>query len=293
MNYHDLVYAIESRQSVLCVGLDSDVSKLPNNLAANPASLVDFNKAIIDATADYAVAYKPNFAFYEAYGVEGLKALEATIDYMRTNHPGHLTIADAKRGDIGNTAAQYANGILRGMGFDAITVAPYMGRDSVEPFLLPDKWAVVLALTSNGGAEDFQQLRTADGRPFYAHVLERVSQWIPTEQRMFVVGATRPEGLAHVRTLAEDSYFLVPGVGAQGGSVPEVLGAAGWKNRPGVGVLINASRSIQYASSGPDFAEAAGREAAALQAQMAHWMQSERAWTDAEASSDTLHIKLD
>jgi orotidine-5'-phosphate decarboxylase len=168
-----------------------------------------------------------------------------------------------------------------------------MGRDSVEPFLLPDKWAVVLALTSNGGADDFQQQRMADGRPLYAHVLERVSQWIPTEQRMFVVGATRPEGLAHVRTLAEDTYFLVPGVGAQGGSVPEVLGAAGWKNRPGVGVLINASRSIQYASNGSDFAAAAGCEAAALQAQMAHWMQTERAWTDAEASADAAPLDLE
>jgi orotidine-5'-phosphate decarboxylase len=216
--------------------------------------------------------------------------LEETIGYLRNQYPGHLTIADAKRGDIGNTASQYAKGLLQELGFDAITVAPYMGRDSVEPFLLPDKWAVVLALTSNGGADDFQQQRMADGRPLYAHVLERVSQWIPTEQRMFVVGATRPEGLAHVRTLAEDTYFLVPGVGAQGGSVPEVLGAAGWKNRPGVGVLINASRSIQYASNGPDFAAAAAREASALQTQMAHWMQTERAWTDAEASADPLDV---
>jgi orotidine-5'-phosphate decarboxylase len=292
MNYYDLVYAIESRQSVLCVGLDSDVSKLPSGFAAKPASLADFNKAIIDATAEYAVAYKPNLAFYEAYGLEGWKALEETIGYLRNQYPGHLTIADAKRGDIGNTASQYAKGLLQELGFDAITVAPYMGRDSVEPFLLPDKWAVVLALTSNGGADDFQQQRMADGRPLYAHVLERVSQWIPTEQRMFVVGATRPEGLAHVRTLAEDTYFLVPGVGAQGGSVAEVLGAAGWKNRPGVGVLINASRSIQYASNGLDFAAAAAREASALQTQMALWMQTARAWTDAEASADSTPLDV-
>lgn len=283
MNYHELVFAIESRQSVLCVGLDSDVAKLPHGFPSAPSALVDFNKAIIDATAEHAVAYKPNLAFYEAYGLEGWKALEATIDYLKSRYPGHLTIADAKRGDIGNTATQYAQGLLNGMGFDAITVAPYMGRDSVEPFLLPEKWAVVLALTSNAGADDFQQKILADGRPLYAHVLEQVSQWIPGDQRMFVVGATRPEGLKQVRSWVDDTFFLVPGVGAQGGTVSEVLGAAGWKNRPGVGVLINASRSIQYASSGADFQEAAEREARTLHESMAHWMRTERAWTDAEA----------
>lgn len=286
MNYHELVYAIESRQSVLCVGLDSDVQKLPAGFAASPESLFAFNKAIIDATSEFAVAYKPNLAFYEAYGLAGWKALEQTIGYLRAQYPGHLTIADAKRGDIGNTASRYAQGLLQELGFDALTVAPYMGEDSVTPFVMPDKWTVVLALTSNPGADDFQQQRLADGRPLYAQVIEKVSAWIPTEQRMFVVGATQSEGLKSVRGMAPDSYFLVPGVGAQGGSVQDVLAAAGWASRPGVGVLINASRSIQYASSGTDFAEAARLEAQSMQAEMALWMQTQRAWTDAEASDN-------
>ena len=286
MNYHELVYAIESRQSVLCVGLDSDVQKLPAGFAPTPESLFGFNKAIIDATADFAVAYKPNLAFYEAYGLAGWKALEQTIGYLRTQYPGHLTIADAKRGDIGNTASRYAQGLLQELGFDAITVAPYMGKDSVVPFLLPDKWTVVLALTSNPGADDFQQQRLADGRPLFAQVIEKVSSWIPVEQRMFVVGATQPEGLKSVRGLAPDTFFLVPGVGAQGGTVQDVLTASGWASRPGVGVLINASRSIQYASSGTDFADAARLEAEKMQQEMALWMRSNRAWTDAEASDN-------
>ena len=276
MNYSELVFAIEARESVLCVGLDTDLDKLPRGFSKGSQSMLDFNKAIVDATAPYAVAYKPNLAFYEALGLEGWKVLEQTLLYIKTRYPGHFTIADAKRGDIGNTATMYAKGLLENMGFDSLTVAPYMGEDSVKPFLLPDKWAIVLALTSNGGSSDFQMQPLADQAPLYQKVLERVQEWGSPEQLMFVVGATHSDELAHVRSVAPNHFFLVPGVGAQGGSVSGVLKTAAWRNKPGMGVLVNASRSILYASSGTDFAQKAALEAKKMQSDMALFMETSR-----------------
>ncbi len=228
--------------------------------------VLSFNKAIIDATREFCVAYKPNLAFYEVLGSKGWDILAETVEYIGKEH---FTIADAKRGDIGNTSGYYAKTFFDTYGFDSVTVAPYMGKDSVEPFLVhPGKWAIVLALTSNAGAFDFETL-TAEGKPVYSHVLEKCSHWGTPENTMYVVGATRAELLADVRRIVPNHFLLVPGVGAQGGSLQEVM-------RHGmsadVGLLINASRSILYASSGSDFAVAAGREAGAIQREMAQWI---------------------
>ena len=262
---------IAQKKSVLCVGLDPDVDKLPHAFPKTAQGIADFCCAIIDATAEYAVAYKPNLAFFEAMGPAGWSALAQVAEHL-LQYPHHFTIADAKRGDIGNTAKQYAKGILEGFGFDAITVAPYMGRDSIEPFALPGKWAIGLGLTSNPGAQDFQLQPMADGRPLYAHVLDAYKNWADPGQWMVVVGATRPEGLAAVRAQLPEHFFLVPGVGAQGGSVQEVMQSGACKK--GVGLLINSSRGIIYASSGDDFAEAARQEAKRLVDQMQmYWPQ--------------------
>lgn len=266
MNRDALVGAIRAKRSMLCVGLDTDPAKLPLHLQGVEGAVVRFNKAIVDATKDYAVAYKMNTAFYEAQGISGWQALEETRAYMPSDI---FSIADAKRGDIGNTADQYARTFFETYPFDAVTVAPYMGRDSVEPFLqTPGKWAIVLGLTSNAGAVDFQQL-ICEGRPLFEHVLETTSSWGKPDNLMFVVGATRAEELARIRTLLPEHFLLIPGVGAQGGNVREVCEAAA---TPEGGLLINVSRGIQYASLGEDFAEAARAAAAGFQKEMSAYL---------------------
>lgn len=293
MNRTELIAEIRRKKSFLCVGLDPDMNKIPDCLKGEEDVIFAFNKAIIDATLDYAVAYKPNLAFYEAYGLKGMVSLQKTIDYLRRFNV--FTIADAKRGDIGNTSLKYAQAYLDPAGdfnFNAITVAPYMGEDSVKPFLqVPDKWVVLLALTSNPGARDFQNLEitggattdaagaeagagagAADGtrtgvleKHLYEQVLRTSSQWGDDSNMMYVVGATRAEFLSDVRRIVPKHFLLVPGVGAQGGSLEEVC-RYGLNDE--VGLLINASRSILYAGKGADFAEAARAEAARMQQQM-------------------------
>lgn len=267
MKRTQLVENIFAKRSFLCVGLDPDPEKMPAALAAKGAEgILEFNKAIIDATAPYAVAYKPNLAFYETLGAEGLKAFEDTCAYIREKYPDQFIIADAKRGDIGNTARMYAKAFFERAGVDAVTVAPYMGEDSVKPFLgFEDKWAVVLALTSNKGSEDFQMITDSNGARVFERVVKRAQKWGSPVNMMFVVGATRGEHIADVRRLAPRSFFLVPGVGAQGGSLEEVC-RYGMIDE--VGLLVNSSRGIIHASAGDDFAEAAAAKAAALAAQM-------------------------
>jgi orotidine-5'-phosphate decarboxylase len=252
MNYAELSQRIEAQGHGLCVGLDPDPAKLPSG-----TDLASFCVGIIDATADIAVAYKPNFAFFEALGRPGWDALEAVTTHLRGLPQKPLLIADAKRGDIGNTASRYAQGILEVMGYDAITVAPYMGRDSVEPFFREGKWVVGLGLTSNPGADDIQQLPLADGRKVYEAVADAYLQWGQPEHLMVVVGATRPEALGALRDRMPDTFFLVPGVGAQGGSAADVVRHGSFRTKPGMGLLINASRSIMYASPGRDWQAAA------------------------------------
>lgn len=268
MKRTELVANILSKKSFLCVGLDPDPAKMPAALAERGAAgVLDFNKAIIDATAPYAVAYKPNIAFYEVMGPEGVAAFEDTCRYIREKYPEMFIIADAKRGDIGNTARMYARTFFDRMGVDAVTVAPYMGEDSVKPFLeTPDKWAVVLALTSNKGSEDFQMITDANGHRVFERVVKRSLHWGSPVNMMYVVGATRGELVADVRRVAPRSFFLVPGVGAQGGSLEEVC-QYGLIDE--VGLLVNSSRGIIHASSGDDFAEVAAAKAAALAEQMA------------------------
>lgn len=257
MERKTLVNHIRNRKSCLCVGLDTDPSKIPPGM-----DVLSFNKAIIDATREYCVAYKPNLAFYEVLGTRGWEILAETVEYIGKDH---FTIADAKRGDIGNTSDYYARTFFNTYGFDSVTVAPYMGRDSVEPFLMhPGKWAIVLALTSNAGAFDFETLQ-AEGRPVYEHVLDKVSSWGADDNTMFVVGATRAEMLAEIRRVVPTHFLLVPGVGAQGGSLEEVMK---FGMNSDVGLLVNASRSILYASSGSDFAVKAAQEAASMQQAM-------------------------
>ncbi|MFN5295788.1 MAG: orotidine-5'-phosphate decarboxylase [Flavobacteriales bacterium] len=263
MDRKTLVKLIRSRRSCLCVGLDTDPAKLPSGM-----DILSFNKAIIDATRDFAVAYKPNLAFYEVLGSEGWDILKETAAYIGNEH---FTIADAKRGDIGNTSDYYARTFFNTYGFDSVTVAPYMGRDSVEPFLKHDgKWAIVLGLTSNPGAHDFETL-DAGGRPLFEHVLEKTAGWGTPENTMFVVGATRAEAMQAVRNVVPNHFLLVPGVGAQGGSLKEVM-AQGANEE--VGLLINASRSILYASTGADFAQAAAAEAKSMQREMADFIEA-------------------
>ena len=267
MKRTQLVENILSRGSFLCVGLDPDQAKMPKHLAEKGAEgILEFNKAIIDATAPYAVAYKPNLSFYEALGADGLRAFEQTCQYIRQNYPDQFIIADAKRGDIGNTARMYARAFFDQVGVDAVTVAPYMGEDSVKPFLeFEDKWAVVLALTSNKGSLDFQMIEDKHDTPLFKRVVKQVQKWGSPVNTMFVVGATRGELIGEVRKAAPRSFFLVPGVGAQGGSLEEVC-QYGLIDE--VGLLVNSSRGIIHASSGDDFAQAAAQAAATLAAQM-------------------------
>ncbi len=269
MTTSQLTEQIRLKKSFLCIGLDVDLNKIPQHLLGEEDPIFAFNKAIIDATHHLAVAYKPNLAFYEAYGINGFKALGKTIDYLNEKHPEIFTIADAKRGDIGNTSGMYARAFFKDLNFDSITVAPYMGRDSVEPFLAyEDKHTILLALTSNAGAYDFQT-QQVEGEELYKKVIKTSKTWNNGQNLMYVVGATKAEHLREIRGLVPESFLLVPGVGAQGGSLKEVCEFG--MNRK-VGLLVNASRAVIYASNGEDFAEAAAKEAEKLQQEMAAFL---------------------
>lgn len=274
MTRQELISQIRQKESFLCVGLDPDIKKIPAHLLREPSPLYSFCKAIVDATAPYAVAYKPNLAFFEAEGTEGLEAFGRTVEYIRLNYPDILIIADAKRGDIGNTSALYARSFFNHFGVDAVTVAPYMGIDSVNPFLRHEgKWVVLLALTSNPGSADFQMLRLADGKRLFEQVLETSKSWAGPDEMMYVVGATRGELIGDVRKIVPENFLLVPGVGAQGGSLEDVCRYGMTKD---CGLLVNSSRGIIYASSDTDFAEAAATEARKLRDAMSAQLQSYR-----------------
>lgn len=267
MKRNELVENIRKKKSFLCVGLDPDIKKLPEHLLRTDDPIFNFNKAIIDATAPYTVAYKPNIAFYECEGVQGWVAFEKTVKYIRENYPDVFIIADAKRGDIGNTAKMYARTFFEQIGVDAVTVAPYMGEDSVSPFLeYEGKWTILLALTSNKGSQDFQMIEDKNGHRIFERVIKRSLRWGSPVNLMYVVGATQGQLLSDVREVAPRSFLLVPGVGAQGGSLEEV---AKYGMIDECGLLVNSSRGIIYASKGEDFAEAAGEAAKELAAQMA------------------------
>ena len=265
MTIQSLTEQIRNKASFLCVGLDSDLTKLPAVVRNHSEAQFVFNKSIIEATHDLAVAYKINTAFYESDGSKGYEAFEKTIRYLNQNYPNHFTIADAKRGDIGNTSTQYARAFFEKLPFDSVTVAPYMGRDSIEPFLqFEGKYAIMLALTSNQGAFDFQTLSTTD-RSLFETVVATSRTWDSADRLMYVLGATKTEHLATIRALTPESFFLVPGVGAQGGDLESVFHAAANED---IGLLVNSSRSIIFASSGDDYAEAARNAAKDLQQQM-------------------------
>jgi orotidine-5'-phosphate decarboxylase len=278
MTREELFENIKRKQSFLCVGLDTDVTKIPEFLFDAEDELdpvFAFNKAIIDATADFCVAYKPNLAFYESLGLQGWDALERTVEYIRANYPDQFIIADAKRGDIGNTSAMYASTFFGNMDFDSVTVAPYMGEDSVTPFLsYENKWVILLALTSNKGAFDFQFMKDAEsGERLFEKVLKTSSKWGNADNMMYVVGATKAEMLADIRAIVPDHFLLVPGVGAQGGSLKEV---AGYGLNSQCGLLVNSSRAIIYASQENDFAVKARREAEKVQKEMAFYLKEKK-----------------
>jgi orotidine-5'-phosphate decarboxylase len=265
MTTNQLISEIKKKKSFLCIGLDVDLNKIPKHLLKEEDPIFAFNKAIIDATHHLCVAYKPNTAFYEAYGLKGWKSLEKTITYLNETHPEIFTIADAKRGDIGNTSSMYAKAFFEDLAFDSVTVAPYMGKDSIEPFLaFENKHTIMLALTSNEGAFDFQTLKVHN-QELYKQVLETSKTWKNSENLMYVVGATKAEYFDEIRNIVPDSFLLVPGVGAQGGNLQEVCKYGMNKN---VGLLINSSRGIIYASSQEDFAQAASIKAKELQQEM-------------------------
>jgi orotidine-5'-phosphate decarboxylase len=260
-----LISQIKTKKSFLCIGLDVDLDKIPKHFLELEDPIFEFNKEIIDATHDLCVSYKPNTAFYEAYGIKGWQSLQKTINYVNENHPEIFTIADAKRGDIGNTSTMYAKAFFEDLQFDSVTVAPYMGKDSVEPFLAFDnKHTIMLALTSNEGAFDFQTLQT-DGKPLYQQVLETSKTWKNSENLMYVVGATKAEYFAEIRKIVPESFLLVPGVGAQGGNLQEVCQFGMNSN---IGLLINSSRAIIYASNKSDYAQKARAEALKIQQEM-------------------------
>lgn len=266
MNRNELVENIRRKGSFLCVGLDPDIKKIPQHLLKEENPLLAFNKAIIDATAQYAVAYKPNLAFYESLGVEGWIALEETVKYIKKKYPDQFIIADAKRGDIGNTSQLYARSFFEHLDVDAITVAPYMGEDSVTPFLgYEGKWVILLALTSNKGSHDFQLIEDNKGKRLFEYVLETSAKWASSDEMMYVVGATQGAMFQDIRKVSPNSFLLVPGVGAQGGSLEEV---AKYGMIDDCGLLVNSSRGIIYASNGEDFAETAARESEKLALQM-------------------------
>lgn len=266
MNSEDLFKSIKEKESFLCVGLDSAYEKIPAHLKHYDQPVFEFNKKIVDATAAYAVAYKPNLAFYECRGLKGWQDLENTVAYIRENYPNIFLIADAKRGDIGNTSKMYAQAFFENMDFDAVTVAPYMGEDSVKPFLqFPGKFVILLALTSNPSAVDFQYFSSKEDKKLFAEVIEKSKNWGNPENMMYVVGATKASMLVPIRRQVPNNFLLVPGVGAQGGSLEEV---AKYGMTDNCGLLVNASRSIIFASSDSDFAEKASIEARDLQQQM-------------------------
>ena len=266
MTRQELIQQIREKQSFLCVGLDTDLKKIPQHLLANEDPIFAFNKAIIDATAPYCVAYKPNLAFYEAFGVNGIISFEKTIKYLKANYPHHFIIADAKRGDIGNTSAMYARTFFDEYDVDSLTVAPYMGEDSVMPFLgYEGKWVILLALTSNKGSHDFQLTEDSNGERLFEKVLKTSQHWGNEENMMYVVGATQGKMFEDIRRIVPNHFLLVPGVGAQGGSLQEVCKYGMTKD---CGLLVNSSRGIIYASSGEDFAEVASAKAKELQKEM-------------------------
>ncbi len=270
MTREQLVSEIKKKKSFLCIGLDTDMTKIPEYLLKEEDPIFAFNKEIIDATHDLAVAYKPNTAFYEAHGVKGWISLEKTINYINEKYPEIFTIADAKRGDIGNTSKMYAKAFFEDLKFDSVTVAPYMGSDSVKPFLeFKNKWVILLGLTSNQGAFDFQFIKDADGKELNKHVMETASQWANENQLMFVVGATKAEFLSEIRKTIPNHFLLVPGVGAQGGSLSEVVKYG--KNKD-IGLLINSSRGIIYADNTENFAKIAREKALEIQQEMASYI---------------------
>ena len=274
MNRKELVEQIFAKKSFLCVGLDTDINKLPKCIkeseeiqGAEAEMMFKFNQAIIDATAPYCVAYKPNLAFYESRGIDGMIAFENTIKYLKSHYPNHFIIADAKRGDIGNTSKMYAQTFFEEYNLDSVTVAPYMGEDSVKPFLeYEGKWVILLALTSNKGSHDFQLTEDKEGERLFEKVLKKSQEWGNDENMMYVVGATQGQMFEDIRKVAPNHFLLVPGVGAQGGSLQEVCKYGIIKD---CGLLVNSSRGIIYASNGEDFAEVAGQKAKELQEQMA------------------------
>ena len=271
MTKQELFDNILRKQSFLCVGLDTDIKKIPKHLLTQEDPIFSFNKAIIDATANYCVAYKPNLAFYESLGDQGHSTLVKTVNYIRENYSDQFIIADAKRGDIGNTSEMYARAIFDFSDFDSITVAPYMGEDSVKPFLVyPNKWVILLALTSNKSSQDFQLMADANGERLFEKVLKKSQEWASDEQMMYVVGATQGKMFSDIRKIVPDHFLLVPGVGAQGGSLKEVA-QYGFNSQ--CGLLVNSSRQIIYADSSENFAEAAEREAKAVQEEMAEYLK--------------------
>lgn len=271
MNRLQLVENIKRKQSFLCVGLDTDIQKIPQHLLKEEDPVFAFNKAIIDATAGYCVAYKPNLAFYESQGIRGMLAFEKTVGYLRAEYPDQFIIADAKRGDIGNTSEMYARYFFDLIKTDAVTVAPYMGEDSVKPFLLyPERWVILLALTSNKGSHDFQLMEDREGMRLFEKVLSKSQEWSDKDRMMYVVGATRGQEFLNVRKFAPHHFLLVPGVGAQGGSLKEV---AGYGMNEECGLLVNSSRAIIYAGSSAGFTDAARKEARAVQQEMAGYLR--------------------
>lgn len=267
MTRKELIASIQRKRSFLCVGLDTDLKKIPAHLLQEEDPVFAFNKAIIDATAPYCVAYKPNLAFYESMGVKGWIAFEKTVAYLRENYPDQFIIADAKRGDIGNTSAMYARTFFEEMDLDAVTVAPYMGEDSVTPFLgYEGKWVILLALTSNKGSHDFQLTEDAQGEKLFEKVLRKSQEWAGNDQMMYVVGATQGKAFEDIRRIAPNHFLLVPGIGAQGGSLEEVC-KYGMTSE--CGLIVNSSRAIIYADATESFAQVAGEKAREVQAQMA------------------------
>ncbi len=272
MNKQDLFENIKRKKSFLCVGLDTDIKKIPEHLLKEEDPLFAFNKAIIDATAPYCIAYKPNLAFYEIMGVKGWTAFEKTVNYLKWNYPDQFIIADAKRGDIGNTSAMYARTFFYELDVDAVTVAPYMGEDSVTPFLTYDeKWVILLALTSNKGSHDFQLTTDAEGERLFEKVLRKSQEWADDRQMMYVVGATQGRMFEDIRRVAPDHFLLVPGIGAQGGSLEEVC-QYGMTDQ--CGLIVNSSRAIIYADKSEQFAAVAGQEAQKVQQQMEAQLQA-------------------
>lgn len=271
MNRQQLIEQIKSKKSFLCVGLDTDIKKIPQHLMCLDDPIFEFNKAIIDATAKYCVSYKPNLAFYEAAGIKGMVSFEKTVKYLKENYPNHFIIADAKRGDIGNTSAMYARTFFEEYGIDSITVAPYMGEDSVTPFLAYEgKWVILLALTSNKGSHDFQLTADAEGERLFEKVMRKSQLWGNEDNMMYVVGATQGKMFEDIRKIAPNHFLLVPGVGAQGGSLEEVCKYGMTKD---CGLLVNSSRAIIYASGAEDFAEVAAEKAKEMQMQMASLLE--------------------